>query len=197
MNRVKKPKKNELSPQEIGSDSSNHHDDESRTVYLVGDIEESLIKDVVERIITLSEKNIKKPITLIINTLGGDVDDAFMLYDLMKFNVTPIHTVGLGKIMSAGCLLLAAGKKGKRKMGRNARLMYHAAWDQQVGTIFELRAKLEEFERLEKKYDECFAKETGLSIEEVENMYNKHGPTRDHFITAEQALKLGIVDELI
>jgi ATP-dependent Clp protease, protease subunit len=181
----------------MDSSYEHHSEDESRTVYLVGDIDEELIRSAVERITVLSEKKPKKPITLIINTYGGNVDDTFMLYDLMKYIPTPIHTVGLGKIMSAGCLLLAAGVKGKRKMGRNARVMYHCGWEYTGGTIFEMRANLQAFERQEAMYDQRFAEETSLTIEQVEALYDKNGPTSDHYLTAEQALQLGIVDELI
>lgn len=188
-------RKRDISETDVGYE--HHGEDESRTVYLVGDIGEELIKATTERIIALSERHPKKPITMIVNTYGGNVDDTFMLYDLMKYIPTPIHTVGLGKIMSAGCLLLAAGKKGQRKIGKNARVMYHCGWDSTFGTVFEMRANLDSFEKQELQYDTAFAKETGLTIEEVEKLYDKNGPTHDHYISAEEALKLGIVDELI
>lgn len=172
-------------------------DDESRTVYLVGDINEELIRDTVERIVTFSERSPKKPITMIINTYGGDVDDTFMLYDLMKYIPTPIMTVGLGKIMSAGCLLLAAGEKGHRKIGRNARIMYHCGWEYTSGSVFEMRASLDAFEKQEARYDRRFAQETGLSIEQIEKLYDKQGPTVDHYLSAEDAVSLGIVDKLV
>ena len=171
--------------------------EESRTVYLVGDIDEELIRVTTERMVYLSEKNPKKPIHLIINTFGGEVDDTFMLYDLMKYVPTPIHTVGLGKIMSAGCLLLAAGTKGERKIGKNARIMYHCGWDNIGGTLFEMKSSLEAFEKQENQYDRRFSEETGLSLAEVEKLYNKHGPTADAYISAEEAIKLGICDSLI
>jgi len=178
--------------------SEHHHtDDESRTVYLVGDIDESLIKETVEKIVSLSERAPKKPITLIINTYGGDVDDTFMLYDLMKYIPTPIHTVGLGKIMSAGCLLLAAGKKGKRKIGKNARVMYHCGWQYTGGSIWEMRANLAAFEKQERQYDERFAEETGMTLKDVEKLYNKYGPTADTYCTPEQAKNFNIIDEII
>lgn len=172
-------------------------EDNSRVVFMVGDIDEQLVKETTERLIHLSEKNPKKPITLIINTYGGCVDDTFMLYDLMKYIPTPIHTVGLGKIMSAGCLLLAAGTKGKRKIGKNARIMYHCGWDYMGGNIFEMRASLDAFEQQEKLYDTRFAEETGMTVEQVEKLYDKHGPTVNKYLTAEQAVELSIADELI
>lgn len=170
---------------------------DSRVIYLVGDIGEDLIRMTTERIVDLSMKSPKSPIHMIINTCGGDVDDTFMLYDLMKYVPTPIHTVGLGKIMSAGCLLLAAGTKGKRKMGKNARIMYHCGWDYIEGSIFEMRANLASFEKREHQYDLKFAEETGMTIEQVEELYNKNGPTADTYISAEEALKYGIIDEII
>jgi ATP-dependent Clp protease, protease subunit len=172
-------------------------EDNSRAVFLVGDIDEELIRETTERIIHLSEKNPKKPIILIINTYGGGVDDTFMLYDLIKYIPTPVHTVGLGKIMSAGCLLLAAGTKGKRKIGKNARVMYHCGWDYMGGNIFEMRANLEAFEKQEKQYDARFAEETGMTVDEVEKLYDKNGPTVDKYLSAEDAVRLGIADELI
>jgi ATP-dependent Clp protease, protease subunit len=174
-----------------------HVDDEVRTVYLVGDITEDLIRSIVEKIVSLSEKNAREPITMIINTHGGSVDDTFMLYDLMKYIPTPIHTVGLGKIMSAGCLLLAAGAKGHRKIGRNARIMYHCGWDEHHGSIWKLRSWLQAFQEQETQYDLRFAEETGLTLQQVEALYDKDGPTTDHFLSADRAVELGIVDVLI
>lgn len=172
-------------------------EDSSRTVYLVGEINEDLILSVTERLVTLSEKNPLAPIHMIINTYGGNVDDTFMLYDLMKYIPTPIHTVGLGKIMSAGCLLLAAGKKGERKIGRNARMMYHCGYEVHGGSIFELKANVAAFELQELEYDKRFSEETGMSLEDVEKLYSKHGPTADKYITAEEAYRLGVVDGFI
>lgn len=172
-------------------------DAESRIVYFVGEVNEELVKTTVEKIVSLAESNPVSPITLIINTFGGEVYDTFMLYDMMKFIKTPIYTVGLGKVMSAGCLLLAAGAKGHRKIGRNAVVMYHCAWDHFGGNIFEMKARLKQFEIEERQYDECFAKETGLDIEQVEALYNKHGPTVDRYISSEECKRLNIVDEII
>ncbi len=169
----------------------------SRTIFLVGEIDSFLIKDVTEKLFTLVEKNPTKHIELVINTTGGTIDDTFMLYDLIKYLPTEIHTIGLGSIQSAGCLLLAAGAKGKRKMGKNARLMYHAGWISIEGTIFELQARLNEFNRMEKKYDELFASEIGASIEDVEALYDKLGPTKDRYLDSEQCKKLNIVDIIL
>jgi ATP-dependent protease ClpP protease subunit len=75
--------------------------------------------------------------------------------------------------------------------------MYHLGWDCTTGTIFEIKAFLDAFEKQEKQYDTAFAEETGLSLEEVEELYGKNGPTADRYISAEEAVDLGIVDEII
>ena len=183
----------------VNEDSEHYSlsDDETRTVYLMGDIDEESVKSVTEKVITLSERNIKAPIQLVINTLGGEIDEALMLYDLMKFIRTPIHTVGLGKVMSAGCLLLAAVFKGKRRMGKNARLMYHMGWYSACGTIFEIENVLNESKKQETQYDRLFAFETGMNIEDVERLYNKNGPTVDRYLSADECLSRGVIDALI
>lgn len=195
--RKKKVTKKRNDDSEYSESSDSESEDGTRNVYLVGPIDEELIKSVTEKVINLSEKDPRKPINLIISTHGGEVDDTFMLYDMMKYVPTPIHTVGLGKIMSAGCLLLAAGEKGHRKIGKNARVMYHLGWEHAFGTIFELKSFVEAFDKQEKQYDSAFAKETGMTLKQVEKLYDKNGPTADKFITADEALSLGIVDEII
>lgn len=174
---------------------SDNNSDESRTVLFIGGVDEEIVKTTSEKLIYLSEKNATAPIHLIINTHGGYIYDALMLYDLIKFIPAPVYTVGLGKIMSAGCLLLAAG--ARRKMGSNATLMYHACWDQAEGNVWQIQSSLDELKRLNDKYDELFAKETGLTLAAVKKLYNSRGPTADKYFTANDCLKLNIVDELI
>lgn len=168
---------------------------ESRTVFLIGDITEGLIKHVIVRLFCLIEHDVIKPINLVINTYGGSVDEAFALYDAMRFSSAPIRTIGLGKVMSAGCLLLAAGAKGQRVMGKHARMMYHASYEQNGGDVFSQKNNLREFERTEKQYDLLVAKETGKSLKDVKALYE---PRRiDRYMTAQECLRFGFVDKLV
>lgn len=169
---------------------------ESRIIFLTGYVEEPLIKAVMERIFVLAEQDVLKPINLIVNTYGGSVHEAFALYDTMKIVAPmPIHTIGLGKIMSAGCLLLAAGAKGHRYMGKNAVLMYHAGVEFSAGDVFQQEVNLAEFKRTERQYDELFAKETKKTLKQVEALYKPD--RKDNYMTAQQCLNFGIVDKLI
>lgn len=166
-----------------------------RTIFLTGTVSERVITGVVKRIFSCVERDVRKPITLIINTGGGNVDDALCLYDVMKLSPAPIHTIGLGKIMSAGCLLLAAGAKRQRYMGRHARLMYHAGYEVLGGTVLEHENNLAEFQRIERLYDELFAKETGRTLKQVEALYKTK--RLDRYLTSEQCQKFGVVDKIV
>lgn len=169
--------------------------EESRTIFFTGHVEEPIVKETMARMIELAEKDPMKPIYLVVNTYGGSVHEAFALYDTMKLIPAPIYTIGLGKIMSAGCLILSAGEQGHRKMGKNATLMYHAAWDVTHGNVWQIEADLIEFKRIQTSYDELVAVETGRTLADVEALYAKDRV--DKYLTPEQALAFGFVDALI
>lgn len=168
----------------------------SRTVFLVGDIEEGRIKKATKSVIALAEEGgPDDPIYLYVSTLGGEVYEALALYDLIKCIPQPVHTKGFGKIMSAGCLLLAAGSRGHRAMSENAVLMYHAGFEDACGNVWEMEASLREFKRTEGVYDKLFARECGCDVAQVEALY---ATTRvNNFMDAQQALAFGVVDTIV
>ena len=177
--------------------------DEPRTIFLIGDIDESTTRATIEQLFTMAESGPKKHIYLVISSYGGSVHDAFCIYDAMKCITAPVRTVGLGKIMSAGVLLLAAGEKGKRRLGRRAQIMYHAGWSENIGTAFEMKSYVKQFEREEMLYDECMAAETGQTVEAIRALYvcedakGNETTLPDRYIGPDEALKLGIVDEIV
>lgn len=172
--------------------TSKADDSGTRYVYLVGDVDESSVASAIERIFTLAEEDTSRAINLVINTSGGSIYDAFALHDAIKFSPAPIRTIGLGKIMSAGCLLLAAGAKGERRIGKNASLMFHAGRDFHHGDLFELQTELAEFARIEQLYDDLIAALTCRTIHEVRALYLPD--RKNNYMTAEQALAFGFVD---
>jgi len=168
----------------------------SRTLFLYDEVGEHSIQPIIEGIIELNAVSIVQPITLVISTFGGELYDMFALYDAMSASVAPIHTVGLGKIMSAGCLLLAAGKKGMRSMGRNARLMYHPAHGGGYGDIFQQQNELTEFKKEQRALDSAVAVECGRTLAEVEALYKTH-QRMDVYMSSSQALDFGFADQLV
>lgn len=165
----------------------------SRLVVLHGDVNESSISMVVAQLLHLASIN-HKPIHLVISTYGGSVDEMFTLYDTIKFLPCPVHTIALGKVMSAGVLLLASGAKGKRMIGKNARIMIHPVSGGVMGNVFEVINDTNEHKRLQDQMVNAIVKETKASKSEIEKIM-KSG--HDFYLLPEQAVKMGIVDKVI
>lgn len=167
--------------------------DSSRLVVLHGDVNESSISMVVAQLLHLASQN-HNPIHLVISTYGGSVDEMFTLYDTIKFLPCPVHTIALGKVMSAGVLLLASGTKGKRMIGRNARIMMHPVSGGVMGNVFEVINDTKEHKRLQEQMVRAIVKETTSTKAEVEKiMASGH----DCYLLPDQAIKMGIVDKVI
>lgn len=161
-----------------------------RIVVLHGDVNEHTISHVIVQLLQLANQN-HKPIHLVISTYGGSVDEMFSLYDTIKFLPCPVHTIALGKVMSAGVLLLASGVKGKRLIGRSARIMIHPISGGLYGNVFEAINEVKEHERLQNLMADALLKETKMSREEIDKIM-KAG--HDCYLTPEQAISMGIVD---
>ena len=143
-----------------------------RTVGLMGDVGEEQVAELVHGILYLNETNRglerehRKPIKFYISTYGGSADDMFALYDVMKEiqKETDIYTIGLGKVMSAGVLLLASGTPGRRLIGRNCRIMVHSVQAGNHGNLFDLVNELEAIEALQDMYIEALVQNTKMTF---------------------------------
>ncbi len=136
------------------------------------------------------------PIKVYISTQGGNADDMFAIYDVMEMvkRSVPIQTIGLGKVMSAGVLLLAAGTKGKRKIGRHARVMIHNVITGHSGGLFHVANELGEAEHIQQMYISAIAENSNLTVKQLRKMV-KTG--QNVYLSAQEAIKYGIADELI
>ena len=170
-----------------------HAGDSSRLVILHCDVNEQSISSVMAQMLHLASQN-HKPIHLVISTYGGSVDEMFTLYDTMKFLPCPVHTIALGKVMSAGVLLLASGEKGKRMIGRSARIMMHPISGGAAGNIFEIMNDVQESQRLQDQMVDAIAKETKMAKSEIEKLMKKG---HDVYLSPQEAIKMGIVDKII
>ena len=117
----------------------------------------------------------------------------FALYDVMRGirQETEIHTLGLGKVMSAGVLLLAAGTKGKRRIAKNCRIMIHSVAAGNHGNLQDLTNELEAISDLQKMYTSCLVAETDMTESDIKEMLNRNVNV---YLSAEEAVKLGIAD---
>ena len=136
------------------------------------------------------------PIEIVISTEGGSVHDMFAVYDCIREvkKECKIHTLGVGKVMSAGVLLLASGTKGLRSVGKHCRLMLHAVSGGQYGSLKELAIDLKEVKWHQEQFIKALTSETKLTEKKIRSIFRKK---TDTYFDAEQALEWGIVDEII
>jgi len=162
-----------------------------RIVLLTGEVNELSIANVTHQLFAHCQACNTTPITLVINTYGGSVDEMFALYDTIKYINCPIHTVGLGKIMSAGVLLLAAGEKGKRIIGKHARVMLHPISTFTSGTIFAAINEIEEVKRMQELMMSSLVLESKMKKTELTKLFKQN---MDIYIDAKKAVEYGIAD---
>ena len=172
------------------------------TIGLFCDVTEEKVAEVIHGLLYLdhiyshSKEEKRKPIDFYVSTYGGSADDMFSLYDVMR-NVkkrNEIHTVGMGKVMSAGVLILAAGTQGKRKIGKNCRVMIHSVLGANHGSLPNMLNEMEAIEQLQEMYITCLAAETKMSKKQIKKMLERKVNV---YITAEEAVELGIADIII
>lgn len=218
-NKSKKPIKNDPSNDEHEHDEAETLDKgalgevlnmppEMRTIGLFGPVEEEKISDLIALIMLLSQPKPSdseddseepepiEPIDFIISTPGGNADDMFALYDIMRIHreKCDIQTFGLGKVMSAGVLLLAAGTKGKRKIGKNCRVMIHSVIGGNAGSFHNLENEMQEIRYIQNAYLKALADETNMSYRQLRKMIDKKVNV---YLSAEEAVKLGIADIIV
>ena len=163
---------------------------------LYGKVEEEDCADVIHALYAQKlacDKGLRKPkpVKLVVSTHGGDAVEMFSLYDMIKHvqKTYPVHTIGMGKIMSAGTLLLACGTKGKRKIGANCRVMIHNSECYSV-----LKHEIKEIEWFQERYIECLTKETFLSESELREIMDSR---KNIYLNAEETIKCGLADKII
>ena len=187
---------------------------ELRTISLYGDITEQKGAEVTAALLYLESTSVTtalkdsadpeseiiavaRPVNMYVSTHGGVASDMFSILDVMesiKINTCDIHTFGIGKVMSAGVPILAAGTKGKRKIGKNCRIMLHSVMAGTGGTIFSMENELEEIKWVQDSYIETLARYTKMTKTKIKKMLKTQ---RDVYISAEEAIELGIADEII
>ena len=174
-----------------------------RSIGLFAELEAEKIAEICHAMLYLNEMNnvaagpsLERPIHFYISTYGGNADDMFALYDLMRIirEETEIHTIGLGKVMSAGVLILAAGTKGKRYIGRNCRVMLHAVMGGNQGSLHDMMNEMDAIEQLQQMYIECLVKETKMTESTIKKMLERK---INIYLSAEEAVEHGIADYIV
>jgi ATP-dependent Clp protease, protease subunit len=174
---------------------------EARSIMFVGEVTEDRAADLVSALLVLSQTKDPdaeraEPIKLYVSTYGGSADEMFGIYDVINFckKFCDIETIGLGKVMSAGTLMLASGTKGKRKIGKHCRVMIHAVNAGQVGDIFNLQNELEQTVGLQDSYIQAMSHETNMTKRQIQTLINRKVNV---YLTAEEAIEKGLADEIL
>ena len=136
------------------------------------------------------------PIEMMISTPGGGADDMFAIYDIMRVvrEKCDLITYGIGKVMSAGVLLLAAGTKGQRKIGKHCRVMIHSVVAGSVGSFHTLENEMSEIRNTQEAYFKALAKETKMTPSKIKKLVGKKVNV---YLSAEEAVELGIADIIV
>lgn len=141
----------------------------------------------------MAPKNDFDHLTLIINSPGGEVNSAFAIIDAMEGSAIPVHTLGLGMIGSCGFLTFIAGAKGHRVLTPNTSILSHEwSWGSR-GKAHELIAANREFELTQERMVNHYKKHTGLKKKKI---LKKLLPAHDVWLSAKEALELGVCDEI-
>ncbi len=163
-----------------------------RIIFLGEDVNSHTANLIVAQLLFLAHEDPKKDIKLYINSPGGSVYDGLAIIDTMNFIQPDIQTIGIGLQASMGAMLLSCGAKGKRYILPNSRVMIHQPSSGTEGKITDQEIALKEGIFLKKRLAEIFAKNTGKDIKTVEKDMD-----RDNWMSAEEALQYGIVDEIV
>lgn len=189
-------------------------EDKLRAVSLYGDISESYARDIIGSLLYLentaftavpvdpadpeSEMDlVSSSIKLYVSTNGGSASDMFAILDIIekiKKDTCDVETYGIGKVYSAGVPILASGTKGKRKIGKNCRIMLHNITAGSVGTITSMENELEEIKWIHNSYIESMAKYTKLTKAKLTKLLKTQ---KDVYLSSEDAIKYGIADEIV
>jgi len=163
-----------------------------RVVFLVGPVDDSTANLVVAQMLFLESENPDKDINFYINSPGGSIAAGMAIYDTMQFIKPDISTLCVGMAASMGAFLLAAGAKGKRFALPNSTVMIHQPLGGFQGQASDIEIHAKYILSLRERLNRLMALHTGKSVEEIARETD-----RDNFLTAEDALAFGIVDQVL
>ncbi len=165
---------------------------EERIIFLAGAVTDMNANVVIAQMLYLVSKDPKKDIKLYINSPGGSVTAGLAIYDTMQFIQCPVSTICVGLAASMGAVLLAAGTKGKRFALPNAEIMLHQVASGVQGQATEIEIAAKQIIKIKGKINEILAAKTGQPLAMIEK-----DTDRDFYMTAEEAQKYGLIDEVI
>src|SRR5947207_1867979 len=165
---------------------------ENRVVFLVGEINHVSASRVIMQMLYLQSVKRDADINLYINSPGGVVDDTLAMYDIMRFLTCEIATYCIGRAESGGAIVFMAGKKGKRYILPNAKVMIHQPFGGVTGQASDIEIQAEEILKTKETLINIMAKCSGQTVERI-----REDSERDRFFDAKQAVAYGLCDEIL
>jgi len=163
-----------------------------RIIFIGAPIDDVFANLIIAQLLFLEAEDPEKDINLYVNSPGGSVTAGLGIYDTMQYVKPPINTICLGQAASMGAFLLTAGTKGKRFALPNARVMIHQPMGGFQGQATEIDIHAREILKIRERLNEIMAKHTGQPLERI-----SQDTERDYFMSAEEAKRYGLIDEVI
>ena len=163
-----------------------------RIIFVSGPVHDGMATLLVAQLLFLEAENPKKDISMYINSPGGVVTSGLSIYDTMQYIRPKISTLCVGQAASMGSLLLAAGEPGMRFSLPNSRIMVHQPSGGFQGQASDIELQAREIIELKKRLNLIYVKHCSQKLEKVETSLD-----RDNFMTPDEALKWGLIDEII
>ena len=162
-----------------------------RIVFIGGPIDDNVANLTIAQLLFLASEDPKKDIILYINSPGGSVTSALAMLDTMNYVRPDVATVCVGMAASAAAILLACGAKGKRFVLPNSEVMIHQPWGGAQGQATDIEITARHIVATRERLNKILAKATGQTLGKIEADVE-----RDYFMSAEEAKKYGIVDDI-
>ena len=163
-----------------------------RIIFLTGEVNDEMSSLVCAQLLFLESENPKKDIFMYINSPGGSVTSGMAMYDTMQYISCDVNTVCIGQACSMGSFLLAAGTKGKRFSLPNSMIMIHQPSSGFKGQVTDIEIHARNLVELKKRMNKLYSHHTGQKLSVVEKAME-----RDNFMTPEEALKFGLIDQIV
>lgn len=163
-----------------------------RIIFLGGEVTDDEANLIVAQMLFLEADDPDKDISLYINSPGGSITAGMAIYDTMQYIRCDVSTICIGMAASMGAFLLAAGAKGKRRALPNGEILIHQPLGGARGQATEVAIHAEQLIKTREKMNKILAERTGQPVEQI-----ALDTERDHYMTAEEALKYGLIDEII
>lgn len=163
-----------------------------RIIFLNTDVNDQSASLIVAQLLFLESEDPDKDISLYINSPGGSVSAGMAIFDTMRFIRPKVNTICMGMAASMGAFLLAAGEKGKRYALPHSRIMIHQPLGGAEGQASDVEIRARQLLLIKRQMNELMAEFTGRTVEELQR-----DTDRDNFMSAEEALKYGLIDEIL